>query len=273
MLVFNLAVLALVFMMCWNCVQECFEDGQFAERLTNAMTGKIDVTFSWWFFKRPFQGADLFWTAAGLSFQVLFPLTSEVVLRRKFGRSPSPEIFFLRMLLLTLPLQAVRLMFIPVGLGQAVPFWAIAISRISWFARLFGIIAAMNIGLYSGELPFRRAGSVLSIGALAVLTVAVMVPLDVTQLTGNLMYRSVETFSLALVALALELLAVMSLAGTAASSGNSRYYILAASLFVILLGVDFSFFVSRPLVIPGAVMMAAGLIMFSRQIRKIYQWI
>ena len=232
-----------------------------------------DLTARWWGSWRPAIESDLLWAFGGLSYLTLFPLIAELFLRRLLGRNPSPEIFFLRFFLLTLPFQAVRiaLPLVPMGLLDA--SWAITISRIAWFARLIGIVALANIGLYGGEIPFRRSGAILGTGALAVLAITVMIPLDVTQVLGNLINRPGTATSLSLICVTMESLAILSLFGSAISQKNPRYYILGAALLLVVSGADMTFFLSRPLLIPGAALATVGVIAFAGEIRNIYQWL
>ena len=230
-------------------------------------------TAIWWYLFRAGSPPDLTWAMAGISFLTAVPLAAELVFRRRFGRSPSPEMFFLRLFLLTLPFQAVRLL-IPVFSGGPMSiFLAGSATRLAWFARLLGLTALMNVGLYTGEIPFRRSGAILGTGALAVMALAVLIPLDDTQELGNLLIRSGADSYMALICLAMELLSVLTLVGSAVSQGKNRYYLLALMLLLVVAGTDMAFFSARPLILPGAALLTAGFIGFAREIRQIYLWV
>ena len=232
-----------------------------------------ELTARWWSSWRPADTSDLPWAMAGVAFLSLFPLLSELILRKRFRRSPSPEIFFLRLFLLTLPLQASRLLLPLVTAGILTTSWGLTITRIAWFARFLGISSLLNISIFSGDIPFRRSGSILGMGALAAMGIAVMMPLDVTQPLGNLLIRSGMDTVLALVTVSIEALTILALAGTAIIQKNARYYLLMVSLLLVVLGTDLIFFISRPLIIPGAIFLVTGVIGFAGVVRKIYQWI
>jgi len=230
-------------------------------------------TAGWWYFLRPAEPADLLWAMIGITFLSVFPLFSETILRKRFGRSPSPEIFFLRFFLLTLPFQASRLLIPLVSTGVLSPLWGLTISRIAWFARFLGISALLSISIFSGDIPFRRSGAILGMGALAAMSIAVMMPLDITQPLGNLLYLSGTETALALTIVSIEILTVVALAGTAYIQKNIRYYFLIISLLLIVAGTDLIFFLSTPLIIPGILSLIIGVVSFAEIIRKIYQWI
>ena len=230
-------------------------------------------TVIWWDIMRPGYVTDLLGALGGLSFLILLPFIWEPILRRRFGTSPSPEMFFLRLFLLTLPFQAVRFAVPPALNGTLDILWADSVTRVAWAARLIGILSLMNIGLYSGEIPFRRSGAILGVGALAVIAVAVTIPLDSTQPLGNLLLRPGSLSTLALVCLVMELLALLTVLGNAFTTEKNRYFLLALFLLLIISGMELTFFVSTPLIIPGAILMNAGLVGFASEIRKIYLWI
>ena len=231
------------------------------------------LTAAWWSTWRPAESSDLTWAMGGIAFLAACPVVGEAFLRRSFRKSPSPEVFFFRIFMLTLPLNVLRLLIPEVSEGALPDSWGLMVTRVAWFARFFGIAALLNIGVFSSDIPFRRSGSVLGMGALAAMAIAAMLPLDVTQPIGNLLYRAGAETALALACVFMEILAVLSLAGVSASRANSRYYTLSAALLAVVVGADFLFFASSPLVIPGAIFLVVGFVVFVRQVRKIYQWL
>ncbi|MCK5737138.1 MAG: hypothetical protein KAH21_11695 [Spirochaetaceae bacterium] len=122
-------------------------------------------------------------------------------------------------------------------------------------------------------MPFRRSGAILGMGALAAMGIAAMMPLDITQALGNLLFLSGTETALALVTVSIEILTVIALLGTAYLQKSIQYYFLTVFLLLIVLGTDLIFFLSTPLIIPGAIFLFFGVISFAGMIRKIYQWI
>ena len=227
----------------------------------------------WWWSSRTGTPMDLFWAMLGLSVLTFFPLFAETIYRRRFGRSPSPEMFFFRIFLLTLPFQSVRLILPLLSATFPAASWGLLAGKISWFSRFIGISALLGSGVFSADIPLRHSGAVLSTAALAALAVAVMLPLDVTQMQGNLFFRSRAEESLALISLSLQFLGVFSMLGTAILRKNARYGVLTLSLFSVAVGTDLLYFATMPLIAPGTILLILGTIAFSRQIRRIYQWI
>ena len=227
----------------------------------------------WWGVIRISHSSAFIWSLIAISIFVCIGFFGELLLRRSFSRSPSPEMFFLRIFLLSLPLQCVRLILPLVFDGTLSVSYGLTATRVAWFGRFAGIIALLNISLNSSDTPFWRSGSIMSMGVLASLVFAVMVPLDVTQPMINLLYRTVTGSAIAFSCIALELLAVISLLGVAVDRINNRYYILALSLLTLVAGYELLFFGYRIFIIPGTVLIIGAITLFTYQTRKIYQWL
>ncbi|OQX28859.1 MAG: hypothetical protein B0D92_06740 [Spirochaeta sp. LUC14_002_19_P3] len=225
------------------------------------------ITMVWWGAIRGYYKTDLISTLGILTFYTVLALAGELILRRRFGVNQSSEMFFLRLFLLLLPLQAVRLTVLyHTDLG-------LTATRIAWFGRFTGITALLNISLYDSDMPIRRSAHILGVGVLVSMAIAVMIPLDVTQPMGNLLYRTGIDTSLALACILLEILAVISLAGSGVARMNNLYYLLAAALLSIIVGSELSFFGNATLDIIGALLMLMGTLGFAGLIRRIYQWL
>lgn len=225
------------------------------------------TTKVWWGITRAYTEKDLAGTLFTITVYLLLSLFGEIGFRKGFGFHHSSELFFLRLFLLLLPLQAARLI-LPFNTDMG-----IASTRIAWFGRFAGITALLNIGLYSSNMPLRQSGYVLGMGALTSLAIAVLIPLDITQPMGNLLYRTSIDKTLTLSCLSLEFLAIVSMAGTSINRMNNRYYPLVLFLLFIIIGSDLSFFGDITLAIIGTILMTVGVIGFSWMMHKIYQWL
>jgi len=232
-----------------------------------------EMTSLWWSVWSPATPSNLPWALHGIAFITVFPLTCELILRRRFDHSPSAEMFFMRLFILTLPFQAPRMLLAMVSMETLEPSWAIAVTRIAWFARFFGILSLLNISVFSGDISLRHSGLFLGMEFLTTAFIAATIPFDITQPLGNLLIRSGFESVLALVTVSMEILIVLGLLGTTMTKGNSYYYLLGVSLLLIVTGMDLTFFLSKPLLIPGAALMIVGVSFFSWVVQKIYQWL
>ena len=212
-------------------------------------------------------------TPAVITAYVIIALIGETLLRRRFGRSSSPEMYFLRIFLLTLPLQAARLVLLPPMDAAFAASFGLASTRAAWFGRFWGITSLLCISLFAADMPMRRSGSFLGMGALASLAIAVMMPLDPTEARANLLFRSGTDTALVFSCIALEVISLVSLVGAGLIKSNSRRLILTFGLLIIIAGVELSFFALPVLSALGAVMIPLGIAVFARQIHKIYQWV
>jgi len=232
-----------------------------------------EMTALWWSVWRPADPSDLPWALHGIAFISIFPLICELILRRRFGHSPSPEMFFMRLFILTLPFQALRILLTMVSIGALAPSWAAAVTKIAWFARFFGILSLLNLSFFSGDISLRHSGLFLGMGFLTTAFISATIPLDITQPLGNLLIRSGIEAVLALVTVSMEILIVLGLLGAAITRGNPYYYLLGGGLLLVVTGMDLIFFLSKPLLIPGTALLAVGVSCFAWVVQKIYQWL
>jgi hypothetical protein len=230
-------------------------------------------TALWWWVLRPASGLDLLWTTSALLFISLAVLSTEFLLKRDFGRSPSPEMFFLRFFLLTLSFQTFRLCIPLASSGIIGISWMVTVTRMAWFGRFLGITALLCISVFSGDMPFRRSGYILGMGAMASMGIAVMLPLDITQPLGNLMVRTAAETPLALSCLSLEILTVLAMAGSGVSQNSRPHIVLSIYILLLVAGSDMMYFTSYPMIVPGILLVVAGIFGFVREIRNIYQWV
>ena len=228
-------------------------------------------TSLWWLILRPAVQNDLPWALAGISFLCFFPLVSELFLGKCFGRSDSPEIFFIRFSILSLPLQAARLLVLFAGLDFLPWWWAGIGMRVAWFGRLLGIVSLLGIAIFSGAISFRKAGLFLTFGTLAAISISIIMPLDSSQPFGNLMVRTSASTPLALICILTQILAFSGLTGNVYLRQIPRYYSLALYVLLIILGMDMAFFTSQPLITVSTLLLISGLTGFYREIKKIYQ--
>ncbi|CAD7844462.1 hypothetical protein S1OALGB6SA_738 [Olavius algarvensis spirochete endosymbiont] len=231
------------------------------------------LTALWWSIWRVATPSSLPWALHGIAFLSIFSLFCELVLRRRFGHSPSPEMFFMRFFILTLPFQAPRILLSLVSVGSLELSWSLTATRLAWFARFFGILSLLNISVFFGDISLRHSGLVLGMEFLIAIFIAATMPFDITQPLGNLLIRSGIETALALVIVSMELLIVLGLLGTAIMQGNPYYYLLSGALLLVVAGMDLTFFLSKPLLIPGAVLLVAGVFFSAWTVQKIYQWL
>jgi len=232
-----------------------------------------ELTVLWWSIWRASELSNLPWALHGIAFISIFPLTCELILRRRFGHSPSPEMFFMRFFILTLPFQAPRILLSLISLGALGLSWGIIITRIAWFARFFGILSLLNISVFSGDISLRHSGPVLGMEFLTTVFIAATMPFDITQPLGNLLIRSGIETVLALVIISMEVLIVLGLLGTAMKRGDSYYYLFAGALLLVVIGMDLTFFLSKPLLLPGAILLVLGVSCSAWIVQRIYQWL
>ena len=236
-----------------------------------ALLGSGAAWFAW--SRSPGSTFDNIWAPAVITAYVLTAVFGEIFLRRRFGRGSSPEMHFLRVFLLTLPLQAARLVLLPPLEVTFIACFAPASTRLAWFGRFWGITALLCISIFSTDMPMRRSGPFMAIGALASLAITVMMPLDPTEADDNLLFRSGTDTALVFSCIALEVVSLISLIGSGIIKSNSRGPLLSLGLLIIIAGMELSFFAAPVLSAWGAALIPLGIGVFAHSVRKMYQWI
>jgi hypothetical protein len=231
------------------------------------------ITMVWWEISRSAAVSDTFWAFIGLTWFALFPAAAELIIGFRFRRSPSPEIFFFRLFLLSLPWQCTRFALIFSSGGLIDPSWALPLARIALFGRFAGLAVLINIALFGSGLPFQRSGAVLGMGALAAFALSVLMPLDITQPLGNLVFRSGGGAAPAILTISLGILATAAMVGSVKLRERKQTAVLTAALFFLVAGTDMAVFVTPPLLVPGMALILIGTVALTRQLRSIYQWI
>ena len=228
-------------------------------------------SMAWWGVVRTGAEHSMEQTLGFLTIYVTIGIVGELLLRRRFKRNLSLDIFFLRMYLLFLPFQAIRLIFIFTLNGTLNMEIGLAATRIAWFARFIGLGSLLCMGLYISGMTRRGLSYIFAMGNLASLAIAANLPLDMTQPMGNWLYRTSIGSPLALFCIALELIAVFSFLGTSSDRMDKENYLLALFQLLLVAGNDLSYFSDTVLGMPGVVLMLSGLAGLTWRLRRVHQ--
>ena len=106
---------------------------------------------------------------------------------------------------------------------------------------------------------------------MAVITASV--PLDVTVLQPNLVYRLVQHREIITVSVLFEAFAVMSFLFTGIQNANANYYFMAAGATMAVTGRELLFYRFDPIsIIASFVLLIAGITLFSERTHEVHLW-
>ena len=216
----------------------------------------------------------MYWSIAGIGVVSLFSVAGGFGFRRLFRRSASLEIFFFLVFVTSLAFDALKILH-PLFMVLNLPnYYGGIVTRVIYFGYFFALLCIFASSLYSGDVHYQKMGTVLGLVIFFSFTIAHSLPIDVTVLRPNLLFRVGGVEYVMLVRLGLEALTVFGFGRSAFLSASSdQWYIFTAILFV-LLGRDMLFFFSSPgFILLGVLLLISGALLFSRKSYMKHLWI
>ncbi len=190
-----------------------------------------------------------------------------------FRRSPSPEIFFFQLFLITQPFLALRagnLVLLERGVSA---MYGILVTRAVWGLRLFSVGSLLMAGLFSTGVSFQKFGSVLAAYTLAALGVASLLPVDATSLGSGMLYRLSSPWPIILFTMTLQMLAVLNFVFSAYTRSSRPHLSLALATLLAAAGGEALFFLGLPEAVFGGALLVSAIILYARTVYRLYLWI
>ncbi|MDA3956448.1 hypothetical protein [Oceanispirochaeta sp.] len=234
-------------------------------------------------FPTPWSEEQIWWslfsnsTTAGmlkyisLGGQLIFSFLAGLIISRQIKRNPSAELSFFYLFLFCFSLQIFR---IPFLLENPFPFLTASglTTRIIYFSRILSLACLFAASLFSSGLQIQKFGMVLLISMLIAFTLASLIPVNTSIITGALINRIAREKHLALFCTTLEVLTVLNYIAAAQHQGRIEYYRLAFLSLLVITGYELLFFLHAPFMIPGFACLIPGTILFTRTSRKLFLW-
>ena len=194
--------------------------------------------------------------------------------RRLFRRMSSLEIYFFLVFLVTLSFDGLRILNWIFLLRQVTPYFGGMVTRIVYFGYFMGLFCMFTSSIYSGEISYQKAGTLLSVLGTLSLALSYSMPVDITILTPILLYRVGGEEYLLLVRGGLMVLTVLSFARSAFQSRSREEWAICVAAAVLLVGREITFFHSdTPLGFVGISLLGIGSFYFSRKSYLKHLWI
>ncbi|MDC7241255.1 MAG: hypothetical protein PQJ50_12940 [Spirochaetales bacterium] len=236
--------------------------------------GRFTGTWSgeqiWWTLYSTETGPGLL-KALSLCGQLFFAFVMGMIISRQIKRNPSAELSFFYLFLFSFSLQLFRLPYLAEGAGYLTATGGY-ISRIIYFSRILGLGSLFAASLFSSGLQIQKFGMVFLLVLLTSFTLASILPLNISSVSGSLLNRVAREEYLALFCTAMEVLTVLTYIATARNQGRAEYYRLAFLNLLIIAGYEFLFFLYVPLMIPGFICLVPGTVIYIRTSRKLFLW-
>jgi hypothetical protein len=182
--------------------------------------------------------------------------------------------FFFSMFLLTLPMDAVRLLQVVHYFAELPIILTIVTTRLTYFAHAFGIFCLLGSSLYAVGVDYQRTGGAVSIAALIAFAFAYAVPVDPTVVYPNLLNPIGNQRTVQVVAIVLYVLVISNFLYARFAQEDRGYFVLVGAIVAITAGNELLFYAAGELwAIVGGSLVIAGVLVFWRQLHALYLWI
>lgn len=228
----------------------------------------------WWleYFETPASEALYLWKTAGLFVLLVVCFVAGLVLRRLYQRTASAEIFFFLFFLYSLSFEATwSWNAILIHLGSPV-LLNVILSKVTYFGRLFGLLALLTSSLYAIEISQQKFSLLLLSAFLVSLAFIYVLPVDASYLTANFLYDFGDRTSVWLVVVVLEVAVALNFFVAAHRRERGEFVYAGVAMIVIAAGKELTH-LGGPLQIScGTLLLAAGIWMFGSRIYRVYLW-
>ena len=206
-----------------------------------------------------------------LAGQLLFSFLAGLVISRQIKRNPSAELSFFYLFLFTFSLQLFRVPFLMENSPSFLTTTGLS-TRIIYFSRILSLACLFAASLFSSGLQIQKFGMVLLISLLTAFTLASLIPVNSSIVTGALINRIAREKHLALFCITLEVLTILNYISAAQHQGRIEYYRLAFLNLLVICGYELLFFLHVPFIIPGFLCLIPGTILSAKTSRKLFLW-
>jgi hypothetical protein len=225
-------------------------------------------------FINPLLGPSAYAPFASIAASAIYALLTLILIYHFFEKTPSPEILFFALFVLSLSFEVMRLM-TPLQKFRQIPaLYLLMAARMLLFGRFFGIFSLFTASVYAAGLEMQKQQNIIMIIALITLVIILGVPIDVlswdtsySMITGyTALFRMVEAGVL--------LITLLSFLISAHTRGSNEYILIGVGSFLVFLGRNLLFTAdtwATPL--PGFLALSAGTWFICTRLHKVYLWL
>jgi len=212
-------------------------------------------------------------TAVGLMAVAAFSSLCLAYILATFRKTVSSEIFFFSFWVLSLGLEALRLLVLRLAGGGYAVGTVIFVSRLVLGFRLAGLLSFFAASLYAAGFRNEKLGSALAVICFAAMTLAWAMPIDTgVHETGFLLRPGYRTMAVALAAV-LALATVLDFFYASFSTGEHSYRVVALGAGLALAGQALVLAMWQPLaMLAGLALLFLGSWLLVSRLHAYYLW-
>ncbi len=211
--------------------------------------------------------------AAGIGLCALYSALVLGFILYSFRKTVSAEIYFFSFWVLSIGLEALRLLVFDFASGGGSVYWQIAATKALLFARYAGYLSLFASGLYAAGFRNEKLGTVAAVVLGISFGLATAMPINTGSFAPTLELRAGYVGINSILALAVAIVTVADYLYAAHSTGEGAYRIVAAGAAVLLVGHRLLTTQWNPFaMIVGFVLLVAGSWLFVSRLHAYYLW-
>jgi hypothetical protein len=211
---------------------------------------------------------------ATVLFSLVYALASVILIYYFFEKTPSPEILFFALFVLSFAGEGVRIM-APLRQAYNLPGLFLVISfRVLLFSRCFGLFSLFAASVYAAGLETQKQGNIVFIVALASLVISLGGPVDGLSWDSSLALVSAYASMFKLVEGGIMLITMVSFFIAAYSRGTREYVFIGLGSFLVFGGRHLLFNADTWVTpVPALGLLVAGTWLICVQLHRVYLWL
>jgi hypothetical protein len=211
---------------------------------------------------------------AAIAGAVIYPFVTLILIYYFFEKTPSPEILFFALFVLSLSFEGMRLI-VPLQKIREIPaLYLLMASRALLFGRFFGIFSLFAASVYAAGLEMQKQQNIIMIIALITLVITLGVPIDVLSWDTSYCMINGYTSMFRMVEAGVLFITMLSFFISAYSRGSQEYILIGAGSFLVFLGRNLLLSADTWLTpLPGLLALVVGAWFICTRLHKVYLWL
>jgi hypothetical protein len=221
-----------------------------------------------------FSGPHLYAPFASMIGAGVYALVTLVIIYYFFEKTPSPEILFFALFVLSFSFEAIRFMVPLHKVHKISPLYLVMLFRVLLFSRYFGIFSLFAASAYAAGLEVQKQRNILLIITLAAMIIVMGVPIDTLSWDSSLSMINGYTSMFRMIEAGILLITIVSFLISAYTRGSREYISISTGAFLVLLGRNILLSADTwisPL--PALVFLAVGTWLMCTQLHHVYLWL
>ncbi len=218
----------------------------------------------------PLTFRDVVVSSAALLGIAIYCIVSVLVITGLYHRTASGEVFFFLSFVTSLSVEALRLASLYVVLFVRRPTICVAITRIVYMARLFGLCSFFFASLYAAGFRYSDFAVLSGIALLIAVIMGSTVPIDSSILHSTYLYRISDGVGLLSITLTIQLIILISALAAPIIRRSLAFVWYAVSTVCLLVGRELLLLSGRVALPVGLVLLVVGVFLLSRVVERYY---